>query len=63
MPPGLSCAAATVLSAFQNRVELTDVLSERAGVKGSELIIALSELELMGCIRAVPVGRYELLEQ
>lgn len=63
VPSGLSCAAATVLSAFQNRVELTDVLSERAGVKGSELIIALSELELMGCIRAVPVGRYELLEQ
>lgn len=63
VPSGLSCAAATVLSAFQNRVELTDVLSERAGVKGSELIVALSELELMGCIRAVPVGRYELLEQ
>lgn len=63
VPPGLSHAAGAVLSAFQNRVELTDVLGERAGVKGSELIIALSELELMGCIRAVPVGQYELLEQ
>lgn len=62
-PQGLSKAAAAVFLAFKSKIELTDVLGSRAALKGSELIVALSELELLGYIRAVPVGQYELLER
>lgn len=61
VPQGLSAAAAAVYAAFSQKTEQTDILSERSGICGSAMIAALSELEFMGCIRAVPVGQYELI--
>lgn len=60
-PQGLSAAAAAVYVAFLQKTEQIDILSERSGICGSAMIAALSELEFMGCIRAVPVGQYELI--
>ena len=38
----------------------SDSLSAKSGVTGAEFIAAVTELELKGYIKAVPVGRYAL---
>lgn len=64
-PPILSsvnCSenAKKILSAFSEKIMMSDLLSSRSGVMGAPFIAAVTELELKGYIKAVPVGRYEL---
>jgi predicted Rossmann fold nucleotide-binding protein DprA/Smf involved in DNA uptake len=49
-----------ILSAFSEKIMMSDLLSSRSGVMGASFIAAITELELKGYIKAVPVGRYEL---
>ncbi len=57
-----SSTAQKVYDAFSETTELADTLSNRSGVNGSAFITAITELELLGYIKAVPVGRYTRLK-
>ena len=57
-----SPAAKQVYAAFAEQTELSDTLSARSGIAGGAFIAAITELELMGYIKAVPVGRYERIK-
>lgn len=63
-PEQLVCspAAKQVYAAFAEQTELSDTLSARSGIAGGAFIAAITELELMGYIKAVPVGRYERIK-
>lgn len=50
-----------IYNAFTQETEMSDVLSNRSGVTGASFIAAVTELELKGYIKAVPVGRYRRL--
>lgn len=50
-----------IYNAFKEETEMSDVLSLRSGVTGAPFIAAVTELELKGYIKAVPVGRYKRL--
>lgn len=56
-----SSSAKSVYSAFVNQTEPADILCLRSGIIGSAFISAITELELLGLIKAVPVGCYCLL--
>ena len=60
----LNCSenAKKIYLSFIENIEFSDILSERSGVKGGEFIAAITELELFGFIKAVPVGRYERIK-
>lgn len=58
---GCSQNAAAVYAAFEKQTEVTDLLSSRSGITGGAFIAALSELEILGYIQAVPVGRYKII--
>lgn len=60
----LNCSAAAkqVYAAFLEQTELSDTLSARSGITGGAFIAAITELELLGYIKAVPVGRYERIK-
>lgn len=53
--------ARKIYNAFKEETEMADVLSLRSGVTGATFIAAVTELELKGYIKAVPVGRYKRL--
>ena len=50
-----------IYNAFTQETEMSDVLSNRSGVTGANFIAAVTELELKGYIKAIPVGRYRRL--
>ena len=52
--------AKKILSVFEEEIMFSDSLSAKSGVTGAEFIAAVTELELKGYIKAVPVGRYAL---
>lgn len=54
-------SALKIYNAFKEETEMSDVLSLRSGVTGAPFIAAVTELELKGYIKAVPVGRYRRL--
>ena len=54
--------AKKVYSAFTQNIEFSDTLSNTSGVEGGEFIAAITELEIFGFIKAVPVGRYERIK-
>ncbi len=58
----ISCSdnARLVLSAFDAEVMVSDLLSSKSRLFGGEFIMAITELELKGFIKAVPVGRYKI---
>ena len=51
--------AKKIYLSFTQNIEFSDILSERSGVTGGDFIAAITELELFGFVKAVPVGRYE----
>ncbi len=57
----LACSekAKKIYLSFINNIEFSDILSKRSGVSGGDFIAAITELELFGLVKAVPVGRYE----
>ena len=57
----LTCSdnAKKIYFSFTNNTEFSDTLSKRSGVSGGDFIAAITELELFGLVKAVPVGRYE----
>jgi len=57
-----SPSAKKIYLSFTENIELSDILSERSGIKGGEFIAAITELELFGFVKAVPVGRYERIK-
>ena len=54
--------AKKVYSAFTQNIEFSDTLSNISGVTGGDFIAAVTELEIFGFIKAVPVGRYEKIK-
>lgn len=60
----LACSnnAKQVYAAFKEKTELSDTLISRSSVSGSDFIAAVTELELFGYIKAVPVGRYQIIK-
>lgn len=54
--------AIKIYLSFTQNIEFSDILSERSKVKGGEFIAAVTELELFGFVKAVPVGRYERIK-
>lgn len=54
--------AKKVYSAFTQNIEFSDTLSNISGVTGGAFIAAVTELEIFGFIKAVPVGRYEKIK-
>lgn len=54
--------AKKIYAAFENEIELSDFLSDRSGVIGGDFIAAITELEIFGYIKAVPVGRYQRIK-
>ena len=63
-PSEMSCSenAKKIYFSFTEKTEFSDILSERSGIKGGEFIAAITELELFGFVKAVPVGRYEIVK-
>lgn len=57
-----SAAAKKIYLSFTENIEFSDILSEKSGIKGGEFIAAITELELFGFVKAVPVGRYERIK-
>ena len=59
---GLSCSvnAKKILLAFDEEVLVSDIISVKSKVDGADFIAAITELELKGYIKAVPVGRYKI---
>lgn len=57
----LTCSenAKKIYISFTNNTEFSDTLSKRSGISGGNFIAAITELELFGLVKAVPVGRYE----
>ena len=51
--------AKKIYLSFTEKTEFSDILSQRSGIKGGDFIAAVTELELFGFVKAVPVGRYE----
>lgn len=60
---GIDCSneAKNILISFEHETEMSDILSSRSGLSGAGFITAVTELELKGYIKAVPVGRYKML--
>lgn len=56
-----SANAKRIIKAFETETEMSDILSARSGINGAEFIAAVTELELKGYIKAVPVGRYRII--
>lgn len=54
--------AKKVYLSFNEKTQVPDILSQRSGIKGGDFIAAITELELFGFVKAVPVGRYELIK-
>ena len=54
--------AKKIYLSFIENTEFSDILSKRSGIKGSDFIAAITELELFGFVKAVPVGRYERIK-
>lgn len=54
--------AKKVYNAFLIRTEVADTLMLRSGLKSSDFIAAVTELEIFGYVKAVPVGRYMLIK-
>lgn len=63
-PENLNCSedAKKIYLSFTENTEFSDTLSARSGVKGGKFIAAVTELELLGYLKAVPVGRYERIK-
>ncbi len=59
---GCSENAKKIYLSFNENIEFSDVLSEKSGINGGEFIAAITELELFGFVKAVPVGRYEKIK-
>ncbi len=59
---GLSCSekAKKILLSFDEEVLVSDIISAKSKVDGADFIAAITELELKGYIKAVPVGRYKI---
>jgi len=60
--PNVSKSAAEVYKAFPDNIEGMDQLAEICSVNSGTLMGALTELEIMGYIKAVPGGRYEIIK-
>lgn len=60
----LTCSenAKKIYLSFTENIEFSDTLSLKSGVVGGEFIAAVTELELFGYLKAVPVGRYERIK-
>lgn len=50
-----------IMECFCEEIMSADVLSAKSKVLGAEFLTAVTELELKGYIKAVPVGRYKIL--
>ena len=51
--------AKKIYLSFTENTEFSDTLSQVSGVKSGKFIAAITELELLGYVKAVPVGRYK----
>lgn len=54
--------AIKIYLSFTKNIEFSDILTERSGIKGGDFIAAITELELFGFVKAIPVGRYERIK-
>ena len=54
--------AKKIYLSFKENIEFSDNLSQVSGVRGGKFIAAITELELLGFVKAVPVGRYERIK-
>lgn len=54
--------AKKVYLSFTQNIESSDNLSIKSGVVGGAFISAITELEIFGYIKAVPIGRYEKIK-
>ena len=63
-PDNLHCSdeAKRIYLSFREDIEFSDTLSDLSGVRGGKFIAAITELELLGIVKAVPVGRYERIK-
>ena len=63
LPEGYKCSkeAKSIYEAFTKEIQTADELSAKSGVCGGNFIAAITELEIWGLIKAVPVGRYKKL--
>lgn len=61
-PENVTPNAEKIYTSFENETETADKLSEKSGITGAEFLVAVTELELLGYIKAVPVGQYMILK-
>ncbi len=54
--------AKKVYLSFTQNIESSDNLSIKSGIVGGDFIAAITELEIFGYIKAVPIGRYEKIK-
>ncbi|MBQ3562395.1 MAG: DNA-processing protein DprA [Clostridia bacterium] len=54
--------AKKIYLSFTKDIEISDILLERSGLENGAFITAVTELELFGYVKAVPVGRYERIK-
>ncbi|MBQ7108265.1 MAG: DNA-processing protein DprA [Clostridia bacterium] len=54
--------AKKIYLSFTQNTEFSDILLERSGLENGAFITAVTELELFGYVKAVPVGRYERIK-
>ena len=54
--------AIKIYLSFTKNIEFSDILTERSKIKGGDFIAAITELELFGFVKAIPVGRYERIK-
>ena len=59
MPEGLTDEQQMVLSMIRQGMSFDDMC--KCGVKAAHLLVDITYLELVGCIRAIPGGRYEII--
>jgi DNA processing protein len=51
--------AKKIYLSFTKSIEFSDILLERSGLDNASFLTAITELEIGGYVKAVPVGRYE----
>ena len=59
MPEGLTEEQIYVLSMIRQGMSFDEMC--KCGIKAAHLLVDITYLELVGCIRAIPGGRYEII--
>ena len=58
-PDGLTDEQIFVLSMIRQGMSFDEMC--KCGIKAAHLLVDITYLELVGCIRAIPGGRYEII--